>query len=70
MRYTQYHVHSLGIKYNSIYLQDFVAGPIRSFLGKLMRTTMQPGAQLVVVYGNTENQERFAIITQVGMALR
>ena len=45
-------------------------GLIKSGLGKLTCTTMQPGAWLVVVYWNTEIQEKFSIVTQVVMALR
>ena len=67
MIYTLCHIHSLGRRDNSIYLQDSVAGPIKSGLGKLTCTTMRPGAWLVVIYWNTEGQERFKIITQAGM---
>ena len=69
MRQTQCHIHSLGRKDNRIYLQDSMACTIKSGLGKLTCTTMRPGAWLVVIYWEIEGQERFTIITQVGIAL-
>ena len=70
MRQTQFHIHSLERKDHIIYLHQSMTGPIKSVLGKLMSTIMQPEVQLVVVSWDAESRQRFAMITQLGLTLR
>ena len=70
MEQTQCHIHSYGGRGSSVYLQDSVTGPIKSVLRKLLNTTIQPEAGLVILAGNTLGQERLSTISQVGLTSR
>ena len=70
MGYTQCHSHSFWIRGDSIYLQEYLTGPIKSGLGEFLNTIMQPEAWLVVVSWDMEGQERLSTITQLGLTLR
>ena len=70
IRQIQCHIHSLVRRDNSIYLHDSLIDPIKSGLSKSLNNTRQPKSWLVMISWNMGGQQRFIIITQVGLTLR
>ena len=52
------------------HMGEYMTSQIKSGMRKLLNTTIQPEAWLVIILCNTQGQEILATITQVGMTWR